>query len=88
MSRERYGEGLRLLRSEKDRNRKLKRNEEVVIFWWRRLDRYCLDICNILERINHADVVKRAKRLGVSTEGSTIDILERINRKEMEKYNY
>lgn len=43
---------------------------------------------DILERINHADVVKRAKRLGVSTEGSTIDILERINRKEMEKYNY
>ena len=42
----------------------------------------------ILERINHADVVKRAQRLGVSTEGTTIEILERINRKEMEKYNY
>ena len=43
---------------------------------------------NILERINHAEVVKRAKRMGINTEGSTIEILERINRKEMEKYNY
>ena len=42
----------------------------------------------ILERITHADVVKQAKRAGVSTEGSTSDILERITQKEMEKYGY
>lgn len=38
----------------------------------------------LLEEINHADVVKRAKRAGVSTEGSTVEILERITRKELE----
>ena len=39
-----------------------------------------------LERINHANVVRQAKEMGVSTEGSTLEILERINRKAMEKY--
>ena len=38
----------------------------------------------IMERINHAEVVKEAKRAGVSTEGTTLEIMERINRKEME----
>jgi hypothetical protein len=32
-----------------------------------------------LEEINHADVVEQAKEVGVSTKGSTLDILERIN---------
>ena len=41
---------------------------------------------DILERINHANVVKQAKEAGVSTEGSTLDILERINRKALEDY--
>ena len=39
----------------------------------------------LLERKNHADVVKQAKRAGVSTEGSTIDILERINHADVVK---
>jgi hypothetical protein len=39
-----------------------------------------------LERINHANVVKQAKEAGVSTEGSTLEILERINRKVLEDY--
>lgn len=47
-----------------------------------------LSTLEMLERKNHAEVVKRAQRAGVSTEGSTLDILERMNRKEMEKYNY
>jgi len=38
-----------------------------------------LSTIELLERKNHADVVKQAKHAGVSTEGSTIDILERIN---------
>ena len=32
-----------------------------------------------MEERNHANVVKQAKEAGVSTEGSTLDILERIN---------
>ena len=47
-----------------------------------------LSTLEILERKNHADVVKQAKRAGVSTEGTTIEILERINRKEMENSNW
>ncbi len=39
----------------------------------------------LLERKNHADVVKRAQRAGVSTEGSTIEILERINHADVVK---
>jgi hypothetical protein len=39
-----------------------------------------------LERFNHADVVKQAQRAGVSTEVSTTDIIERITRKQLEKY--
>ena len=33
----------------------------------------------LLEERNHVNVVKQAKEAGVSTEGSTLDILERIN---------
>ena len=44
-----------------------------------------LSTLEILERRNHAEVVKQAKRAGVSTEGSTIDILERINHAEVVK---
>ena len=33
----------------------------------------------LLEEQNHANVVKQAKKAGVSTEGSTLDILDRIN---------
>jgi|GEM_PF-2195909 len=44
-----------------------------------------LSTIEILERRNHADVVKRAKRAGVSSEGSTIDILERINHTDVVK---
>ena len=39
----------------------------------------------ILERKNHEDVVRQAKRAGVSTEGSTIEILERINHADVVK---
>ena len=38
-----------------------------------------------LERINHAEVVKEAKRAGVSTEGTTLEIMERINHAEVVK---
>ena len=47
-----------------------------------------LTTLEILERRNHEEVVKQAKRAGVSTEGSTTDILERINRKEIERMNW
>ena len=40
----------------------------------------------LLEERNHANVVKQAKEAGVSTEGSTLEILERINRKVLEDY--
>ena len=42
----------------------------------------------LLEKKNHEDVVKQAKRAGVSTEGSTLEILERINRKDIENMNW
>ena len=44
-----------------------------------------LSTIEILERRNHADVVKRARKAGVSTEGSTIEILERINHADVVK---
>ena len=44
-----------------------------------------LTTLEILERRNHEEVVKQAKRAGVSTEGSTTDILERINHAEVVK---
>ena len=44
-----------------------------------------LTTIELLERRNHAEVVKQAKRAGVSTEGSTTDILERINHAEVVK---
>lgn len=44
-----------------------------------------LTTLEILEKRNHADVVKRAQRAGVSTEGSTIEILERINHADVVK---
>ena len=44
-----------------------------------------LSTLEILERRNHADVVKQAKRAGVSTEGSTLEILERINHADVVK---
>ena len=43
-----------------------------------------LSTLDALERSTHAEVVKEAKRRGVSTKGSTLDIMERINHKEME----
>lgn len=44
-----------------------------------------LSTLEILERRNHAEVVKQAKRAGVSTEGSTLEIMERINHAEVVK---
>ena len=44
-----------------------------------------LSTLEILERRNHADVVKQAKRAGVSTEGTTLEILERINHADVVK---
>ena len=44
-----------------------------------------LSTLEILERKNHADVVRRAKRAGVSTEGTTLEILERINHADVVK---
>ena len=44
-----------------------------------------LTTLEILERRNYEEVVKQAKRAGVSTEGSTTDILERINHAEVVK---
>ncbi len=44
-----------------------------------------LSTLDILERRNHEDVVRRAKRAGVSTEGTTIEILERINHADVVK---
>lgn len=44
-----------------------------------------LSTLEILERRNHEDVVRRAKRAGVSTEGTTIEILERINHADVVK---
>ena len=38
-----------------------------------------LSTLEILERQNHADVVRQARRAGVSTEGTTLEIMERIN---------
>ena len=40
----------------------------------------------ILERINHAKVVKQAKRAGVSTEGTTEEIIERIKQKNIDNH--
>lgn len=39
----------------------------------------------LIEEQNHASVVKRAKEAGVSTKGSTLEILDRINRKQLEE---
>ena len=44
-----------------------------------------LSTLEILERRNHTDVVKRARRAGVDTSGSTIEILERINHADVVK---
>ena len=44
-----------------------------------------LSTLDILEKKNHEEVVRQAKRAGVSTEGSTIDIMERINHAEVVK---
>ena len=38
-----------------------------------------LSTLEIMERRNHANVVKQAQRAGVSTEGTTLEIMERIN---------
>lgn len=40
----------------------------------------------LLEVQNHASAIEQAKEMGVSTEGSTLEILERINRKTLEEY--
>ena len=42
-------------------------------------DKSELSTLEIMERRNHANVVKQAQKTGVSTEGSTLDIMERIN---------
>ena len=42
-------------------------------------------ISELLEERTHADVVKQAKRAGVSTEGSTSEILERITHADVVK---
>ena len=42
----------------------------------------------IMERRNHEQVVRQAQRAGVSTEGTTLDIIERINRKSLERMGY
>ena len=39
----------------------------------------------ILERITHANIVRRAEEVGVSTEGTTTEILDRITRKNLER---
>ena len=44
-----------------------------------------LSTLEILERRNHEEVVRQARRAGVSTEGSTTEILERINHAEVVK---
>lgn len=44
-----------------------------------------LSTMELLERKNHADVVKRARRAGVDTSGTTIEILERINHADIVK---
>lgn len=38
-----------------------------------------LSTLEIMERRNHANVVRQAQRAGVSTEGTTLEIMERIN---------
>lgn len=40
----------------------------------------------LLKEENHASVVKQAEEAGVSTVGTTLEILERINRKMMEEF--
>ena len=49
------------------------------------IDESKLSTLEILERRNHAEVVKQAKRVGVSAEGSTLEIMERINHAEVVK---
>ena len=44
-----------------------------------------LSTLDLLEKKQHAEVVKQAKRAGVSTEGSTMDILDRIQHAEVIK---
>ena len=44
-----------------------------------------LSTLEALERRNHEEVVREAKRAGVSTEGTTLEIMERIGRKEMDR---
>ena len=44
-----------------------------------------LSTLELLERKNHADVVRRAQQAGVSTEGTTLEILERINHADVVK---
>lgn len=44
-----------------------------------------LSTLELLERKNHADVVKRARRAGVDTSGTTLEILERINHADVVK---
>lgn len=41
-----------------------------------------------LDRKIHEQTIKRAREAGVSTEGSTSEILDRITRKNLEKYGY
>lgn len=44
-----------------------------------------LSTLELLERKNHADVVRRAQQAGVSTEGTTLEIMERINHADVVK---
>lgn len=44
-----------------------------------------LSTLELIERKNHADIVRRAQHAGVSTEGTTLEILERINHADVVK---
>ena len=44
-----------------------------------------LSTVEIMQRMHHADVVKEAKRAGVSTEGSTVEIMQRIHHADVVK---
>ena len=47
-----------------------------------------LSTSEILEKRTHANIVKQAQRAGVSTDGTTSEILDRITRKQLENMNW
>ena len=42
----------------------------------------------LLDEMLHAEVVKQAIKVGVSTEGTTSEILDRITKKQLENFNF